>query len=91
MASTLEAIGKMGFEAVEISLMEPGDIKGGKMRGELTRRGLTCSSVAVICGEGRDLRGTAEEQRGALENALNPVRLDKGINIAVGIRQQENP
>jgi len=63
----LDSVRDLGFEAVEISLMEPGDIHGRKMRGELTRRGLTCSSVAVICGEGRDLRGTAEEQRAALE------------------------
>jgi D-psicose/D-tagatose/L-ribulose 3-epimerase len=43
------------------------DIASRKMRTEFSRRGLTCSSVAVICGEGRDLRGSKEEQRAALE------------------------
>ena len=63
----LDSVRELGFEAVEISLMQPGDFNCKRMRGELSRRGLTCSSVAVICGEGRDLRGTAEQQRAALE------------------------
>lgn len=63
----LDTARELGFEAVEIALSEPGDFDGRKMRAEFSRRGLTCSSVAVICGEGRDLRGSKEEQRAALE------------------------
>ncbi len=63
----LSTIRELGFEAVEIALVEPGDFDPRKVRRALAERGLALPSVATVCGPGRDLRGTPEEQRAALD------------------------
>ena len=58
---------RWGFEAVEIPVEDPSHIDPAFVKRELDRHGLVCCAITGCMGPGRDLRGTAAEQRTALD------------------------
>src|ERR1041385_6554990 len=58
---------KWGFETVEIPIEDPSHIDPAFVKKELDRHGLACGSACACMGPGRDFRGTAAEQRSAME------------------------
>jgi D-psicose/D-tagatose/L-ribulose 3-epimerase len=54
---------RMGFDSVEIAIIDPADIDPVRVKRELDRHGLVCGSVCAIIGRDRDLRGTQQQQR----------------------------
>ncbi len=57
---------KWGFDAVEIALEDPANIDPAFIREELDQNRLRADVLCAAMGPGRDLRGTPEEQAGAL-------------------------
>lgn len=57
---------QMGFDSVEIAVIDPDDIDPAYMKRELDRHGLVCGSYCVIIGADRDLRGTPAQQKTGL-------------------------
>lgn len=57
---------KWGFDAVEIALEDPANIDAAFIRDELDQNRLRADVLCAALGPGRDLRGTPEEQAGAL-------------------------
>jgi D-psicose/D-tagatose/L-ribulose 3-epimerase len=66
-ARFLPLIRTMGFDAVEIAYENKGNFDPAEMRKRIEDNGLVCSSVCGAYGDGRDLRGTAAEQKGGLQ------------------------
>ena len=58
---------KWGFETVEIAIEDPPHIDPGLVKAALDKAGLACGSVCACLGPDRDLRGTPEQQKNALE------------------------
>jgi D-psicose/D-tagatose/L-ribulose 3-epimerase len=58
---------KWGFETVEIPIEDPSHIDPAHVKRELDKAGLVCGSVCACMGPGRDFRGTAEEQKTAMD------------------------
>jgi D-psicose/D-tagatose/L-ribulose 3-epimerase len=58
---------KWGFETVEIPVEDPSHIDPAHVKAELDKKGLACGSVCACMGPGRDFRGTAEEQKTAMD------------------------
>ncbi len=58
---------KWGFETVEIPIEDPSHIDPGFVKRELDAHGLVCGSACACMGPGRDLRGTPEEQKTAMD------------------------
>jgi D-psicose/D-tagatose/L-ribulose 3-epimerase len=58
---------KWGFETVEIPVEDPSHIDPAHVKRELDKHGLVCGSVCACMGPGRDFRGTAEEQKTAMD------------------------
>ena len=58
---------KWGFETVEIPVEDPSHIDPDHVKRELDAHGLVCGSVCACMGPGRDLRGTPEEQKTAMD------------------------
>jgi len=58
---------KWGFETVEIPVEDPSHIDPAHVRRELDKNKLACGSVCACMGPGRDLRGTPEEQKTAMD------------------------
>ncbi len=58
---------KWGFETVEIAIEDPAHIDPAFVKAELDKHGLACGSVCACLGLDRDLRGTPEAQKNALE------------------------
>jgi D-psicose/D-tagatose/L-ribulose 3-epimerase len=58
---------KWGFETVELPIEAPSHIDPGFVKAELEKHGLVCGTVCACMGPGRDLRGTPEQQAGAME------------------------
>jgi D-psicose/D-tagatose/L-ribulose 3-epimerase len=58
---------KWGFETVEIPVEDPSHIDPAHVRRELDKNKLACGSVCACMGPGRDLRGTPEEQKMAMD------------------------
>lgn len=56
-----------GFDSVEIALENATDIDAAAVKKALDENGLVCGSVCAAMGDGRDLRGSEDEQRGAME------------------------
>jgi D-psicose/D-tagatose/L-ribulose 3-epimerase len=57
---------KWGFDSVEIAVDDPANIDPTFIKQELDKAGLACCSLCACMGPGRDLRGTPEEQEGAM-------------------------
>ncbi len=58
---------KWGFETVEIAIEDPSHIDPGYVKAELDKAGLVCGSVCACLGPDRDLRGTPEQQKTAMD------------------------
>ncbi len=58
---------RWGFQTVEIPVEAPEHIDPAHVRRELDKNGLACGSICACMGPGRDLRGTAEEQKTAMD------------------------
>lgn len=57
---------KWGFDSVEIAIENAADIDAVAVKKALDENKLVCGSVCAAMGQGRDLRGTEEEQQGAV-------------------------
>lgn len=58
---------KWGFETVEIPIEDPSHIDPTHVKRELYGQGLVCGSVCACMGPGRDFRGSADEQKAAMD------------------------
>ena len=58
---------KWGFETVEIPIEDPSHIDASLVRAALDKAGLACGSICACMGPGRDFRGTADEQKTAMD------------------------
>jgi len=58
---------KWGFDSVEIPIEDPAHIDPVFIKAELTRHGLVCGATTPCLGSERDLRGTPQQQKAALE------------------------
>ena len=58
---------KWGFATVEIPIEDPSHIDPAYVKEELDKHGLVCGSACACMGPGRDLRGTPEEQKTAMD------------------------
>jgi D-psicose/D-tagatose/L-ribulose 3-epimerase len=58
---------KWGFQSIEIPVEDPSHIEPARVKAELDKLGLACSSVCACMGPGRDFRGTPEEQKTAMD------------------------
>lgn len=58
---------KWGFDSVELAIEDPAHIDPAHVKCELDRHGLVCGSVCACLGPDRDLRGTPEQQKTALD------------------------
>ena len=58
---------KWGFDSVEIALEDASHIDPVTVKKALDDNGLVCGSICAAMGGGRDLRGTPEDQKGALD------------------------
>jgi D-psicose/D-tagatose/L-ribulose 3-epimerase len=58
---------KWGFETIEIAIEDPSHIDPAKVKAALDKNGLACGSVCACLGPDRDLRGTPEQQKTALD------------------------
>src|SRR5262245_21568641 len=65
--SLFKTFKKWGFETVEILVEDISHMDPVHVRRELDRQALKCGSVCACMGPGRDLRGTPEEQKTALD------------------------
>lgn len=54
---------KWGFETVEIPIEDPSHIDPAKVKAAADKAGLAIGSVCACMGPGRDLRGSAQEQK----------------------------
>ena len=57
---------RWGFDCVELAIEDPAHIDPKHIKRELDRQGLSCCSVCACMGPDRDLRGTPNLQRTAL-------------------------
>jgi D-psicose/D-tagatose/L-ribulose 3-epimerase len=89
---TNEAVGnfpkfaEIGFDGVEIALQEKGDIDTVFINERLAENNLVCSSLCSLMGPGRDLRGSAEDIKGAKSylRDLVDVAVELGTETIVG-------
>lgn len=58
---------RWGFDTVEIPIEDPSHIDPAHVKAELDKNGLVCGSVCACLGPDRDLRGTEEQQKTALD------------------------
>lgn len=58
---------KWGFQSVEIPIEDPSHIDPAHVKRELDKHGLVCGTVCACMGPGRDFRGSAEDQKTAME------------------------
>jgi D-psicose/D-tagatose/L-ribulose 3-epimerase len=58
---------KWGFSTVEIAVEDPSHIDPAHVKSALDDNGLVCGSVCACLGPDRDLRGTPEQQKTALD------------------------
>jgi len=58
---------RWGFETVEIPIEDPAHIDPAYVKAELDKHGLVCGSACACLGPDRDLRGTPEQQKAALD------------------------
>jgi D-psicose/D-tagatose/L-ribulose 3-epimerase len=64
---------KWGFETVEIPIESPGHIDPARVKAAADKHGLAIGSVCACMGPGRDFRGTAEEQKTAMDYCMAVV------------------
>jgi D-psicose/D-tagatose/L-ribulose 3-epimerase len=64
---------KWGFETVEIAIEDPSHIDPAFVKAELDKHRLACGSVCACLGPDRDLRGTPEQQKTALDYMMRLI------------------
>src|SRR5688572_2110595 len=64
---------KWGFDAVELAIEDPAHIDPVHVKRKLDRHGLVCGSVCACMGPDRDLRGTAKQQKTALDYMMKII------------------
>ncbi len=64
---------KWGFQTIEIPIEDPSHIDPAHVKRELDKNGLVCGSVCACMGGGRDLRGTPEQQKNALDYMMKLI------------------
>src|SRR5215467_13254053 len=64
---------KWGFQSIEIPIEDPSHIDPAHVKAELNRHGLVCGSACACLGPDRDLRGTPEQQKTALEYMMKVI------------------
>jgi D-psicose/D-tagatose/L-ribulose 3-epimerase len=64
---------KWGFETVEIAIEDPAHIDPAFVKAELDKNGLVCGSVCACLGPDRDLRGTPEAQKNAMDYMMKLI------------------
>jgi D-psicose/D-tagatose/L-ribulose 3-epimerase len=65
-APLLRKFARWGFETVEVAIEDPKHIHPARLRDAADKAGIAVGSVCAALGPGRDLRGTAAEQRTAM-------------------------
>ncbi len=77
---------RWGFDTVEIPIEDPSHIDPAKVRAAAEKAGLAIGSVCAAMGPGRDFRGTAEEQKTAMEycRALIDQAVELGCPSLIG-------
>ncbi len=75
-----------GFDSVEIALENATDIDAEAVKKALDDNGLTCGSICAAMGPGRDLRGSTEDQQGAIDylKSIIDVMPPLGCTILAG-------
>jgi D-psicose/D-tagatose/L-ribulose 3-epimerase len=58
---------KWGFQTVEIAVENPSDFDPAYVKAELDKNKLACGSACACLGPDRDLRGTPEQQKNAMD------------------------
>lgn len=79
----LGAIHRIGFDSVEIGLPEPALLDPRKARAALEREDLKCCSICGAFGNGRDLRGTIDEQRNAKRYIIDTLRVCSALGAPI--------
>jgi D-psicose/D-tagatose/L-ribulose 3-epimerase len=64
---------KWGFQSVEIPIEDTSHIDPAHVKAELDRHGLVCGSACACVGPDRDLRGTPEQQKNALDYMMKAI------------------
>ncbi len=73
--SLFEQFAGWGFDSVEIAMDDPSVVDSVLVSESLARHGLVCGSVCAAMGPGRDLRGSATDQRTARAYLESCIRL----------------
>ena len=75
-----------GFDGVEIAVEDPDHIDPRRVRDQLDRHGLVCTSVCACFPPQRDLRGTQAQQEAALDYVRRLIELAEplGTDIVMG-------
>jgi D-psicose/D-tagatose/L-ribulose 3-epimerase len=75
-----------GFDAVEIAVDDPANIDTAFLKQELDKVGLECCSVCACMGPGRDFRGSAQDQKTAMDylKTLIDQAVALGCNRVIG-------
>jgi D-psicose/D-tagatose/L-ribulose 3-epimerase len=76
-----------GAQAIEIAVDDPAGFDPARVRAALDANGLVCNTVCGAFGPERDLRGTPEQQRTALEYLRDIMR----VMPALGARMLAGP
>lgn len=58
---------KWSFDTVEIPIEDPSHIDPARVKKELDKHGLVCGTICACLGPDRDLRGTPQQQKTALQ------------------------
>jgi D-psicose/D-tagatose/L-ribulose 3-epimerase len=85
-AGNFPKFAEIGFDGIEIALQEKGDIDTVFINERLAENNLVCSSLCSLMGPGRDLRGSAEDIKGAKSylRDLVDVAVELGTETIVG-------
>jgi D-psicose/D-tagatose/L-ribulose 3-epimerase len=81
--SILKTIKEIGFDGVEVAYENKGDIDFPTVKAAIEDNGLECSSICGAFGPGRDLRGTAEEQKTAMSYIRDCVDACVGLGTDI--------
>lgn len=75
-----------GFDSVEIAVENPDDINAALINETLQKNNLRCETVCAVMTPERDLRGTIDQQRSALEYLKGTMEVMKqiGAKMLVG-------